>query len=507
MPKENRNRSQVARGAQTTAIAVASLFIGILTWLAMERTDAPSLKIFLTATASLLYGTTLGACVSGSILGFVDESFRARRQSLLCFARLLGLGLYLSWCFVSGKPGMGLFNELVVIPAYLEVFVSMLFSDAFGSRTSNFLIKKPFPVSRRVLGILTAAVFQTKIALSASPETAFAVFLSMAAISFVFVRIPDPQDCECRRAGDFHSIGMIVSIDMLFVAGALLRIALTIPVEGGEPLTAARLLLPYVPAFGGGMAYLGLVKEQIGRWRTFLRQTCDERELFRHRSETDGMTELLNKNSLNAVLESRCCEAEAGGHGFGFMMLDIDRFKSFNDRYGHFEGDRALVFIARILRTTVRASDLCARYGGEEFSVLVASSDTTASVLLSERIRNRIERESAAFLATIDSNAGASDHPNFERITVSIGFTMWKSNDTPEQIIRRADGALYRAKDTGRNRVWMCIGSEDEFYPAGSGTPFVSKEPSAPRPDRQENDVPENGGANTEGGAFHGFGS
>ena len=119
-------------------------------------------------------------------------------------------------------------------------------------------------------------------------------------------------------------------------------------------------------------------------------------------------------------------------------VLDIDHFKKVNDGFGHLIGDEMLLLVAQLLRTTFRHSDHLYRFGGEEFVVLMRSASADAAALAFERLRSNVER----FV-----------FPRVGRITVSVGFTQVRPDDTPASAFERADRAVYHAKQSGRNRV------------------------------------------------------
>ena len=124
------------------------------------------------------------------------------------------------------------------------------------------------------------------------------------------------------------------------------------------------------------------------------------------------------------------------------LMLDLDHFKAVNDRYGHAVGDTVLRSFAEILRDSLRSSDLAGRVGGEEFAVLLPHTDLAGALLLAERIRHAVA-----------SYCRVPQHPEL-RMTVSIGASELLPEDpSPEVALARADAALYRAKQEGRNRV------------------------------------------------------
>ena len=123
-------------------------------------------------------------------------------------------------------------------------------------------------------------------------------------------------------------------------------------------------------------------------------------------------------------------------------MIDIDHFKKFNDTYGHQVGDQVLRIVADVIKSQIRTVDVCARYGGEEFAVIVRDDDTSHSLILAERIR------SAVYAYPIKHDGIRS------QLSVSIGVACFpKDADNAEDFIKRADEALYMAKETGRNRL------------------------------------------------------
>ncbi|WP_168927516.1 sensor domain-containing diguanylate cyclase [Nitrincola alkalilacustris] len=153
---------------------------------------------------------------------------------------------------------------------------------------------------------------------------------------------------------------------------------------------------------------------------------------------TDRLTGLFNRHKLDSLLAEEVQRTERYSHPFGVIMLDIDAFKSVNDIYGHQVGDEVLVAIAQILQENTRATDVTGRWGGEEFLILCAETDMDGLLLLAEKLRKAIEGQS---------------FPAVEHKTASFGVALHEAGDSVEQLIAKADSALYRAKRNGRNRV------------------------------------------------------
>lgn len=150
-------------------------------------------------------------------------------------------------------------------------------------------------------------------------------------------------------------------------------------------------------------------------------------------ADTDALTRLANRRALDAALVG--LTRDAPFQRAALLMLDLDRFKSFNDNFGHQAGDEVLRDTGRLLRAAVRPGDLVARYGGEEFVILLPGADGVAA----ERVGQRVL---AAFRA----------HPwPLRPVTISIGIAVASSADTPETLLQRADEALYRSKQAGRD--------------------------------------------------------
>ena len=155
-------------------------------------------------------------------------------------------------------------------------------------------------------------------------------------------------------------------------------------------------------------------------------------------SVTDKLTRLYNRVKLEKELKRVMSEFQRYKTPCSLIMIDIDHFKSVNDRFGHLEGDHVLVKIARILQEKTRTTDIVGRWGGEEFLIIAPNIGLKQAEILSEKLRKAVENE----------NFGKVD-----RRTVSIGVSAFEEDMTIDDTIESADKALYKAKNSGRNRV------------------------------------------------------
>lgn len=163
-------------------------------------------------------------------------------------------------------------------------------------------------------------------------------------------------------------------------------------------------------------------------------------EVYKKKSQLDGLTMLLNRATFMDSLLAEIREAEISKHPLPVIMFDIDDFKVINDTLGHVTGDRVLREVGRILRTSLRRGDIVARYGGEEFIILLPHCELRQTLVIAEKLRKTIEDQ------VMD------DAPGF---TVSIGCSLYQVGETPDSFIQRVDMALYEAKRKGKNRVCM----------------------------------------------------
>lgn len=167
---------------------------------------------------------------------------------------------------------------------------------------------------------------------------------------------------------------------------------------------------------------------------------------LRHRSRHDGLTGLLNRRAMEEALHAQVQRSRRTGETFTVLMLDLDYFKSINDRFGHAAGDRALRHAAGLLKAGLREVDHLARFGGEEFLALLPGASLAAAQPLAERLRGCLDAEPLV----VESDRVP--------LSVSIGVAQWTdASEDASRLLVRADAALYQAKLQGRNRVVTAV--------------------------------------------------
>ena len=159
-------------------------------------------------------------------------------------------------------------------------------------------------------------------------------------------------------------------------------------------------------------------------------------------SRVDGLTQLFNRAHWQSRLVEEFGRACRYKHPLSLLLFDLDHFKAINDRYGHLGGDAVLIRVAELVRDSLRESDVAGRYGGEEFGIILPDTDGSGAMVVAERLRRSIESSPVAF-EDVDIHISAS-------IGVVEFFLDLKD---AEEMIAKADDALYKAKEGGRNRV------------------------------------------------------
>lgn len=189
--------------------------------------------------------------------------------------------------------------------------------------------------------------------------------------------------------------------------------------------------------------HLPIVKARV-RNHMLLKVKTDQLEELSH---LDGLTSIANRRHFDEVLSKEQGRLHRLGGDLSLIMLDIDFFKAYNDNYGHGTGDECLIQVAKALSGIVkRPTDLLARYGGEEFAVILPDTNLEGALQVAESLHDEINR----------LNLTHEFSPIADHVTVSLGVANLATEPASadlEDLLKRADSALYKAKETGRNRV------------------------------------------------------
>jgi diguanylate cyclase (GGDEF)-like protein len=188
---------------------------------------------------------------------------------------------------------------------------------------------------------------------------------------------------------------------------------------------------------------LVVLSERVRSHNQFIAESIGEWRKYERHATTDALTGLSNRHAMEEIFPreiNRCIQDE---QPVSLIMVDVDRFKSFNDTFGHVAGDRALSAVAHILQNQFRTRDLLVRYGGDEFSILLPGVGVKEAITIAERVR----------LAVSGDTESSDDSLIQIPVEISMGVAQLKKHGTFESLLKAADAALYRAKDSGRNAV------------------------------------------------------
>ncbi|HXX34981.1 MAG TPA: diguanylate cyclase [Thermodesulfobacteriota bacterium] len=251
-----------------------------------------------------------------------------------------------------------------------------------------------------------------------------------------------------KRAGEEKPDVVLMDINLPGIDGteALRRIRILNPLQCVIMLTAFATVDNAIQALKEGASdfvkkpfenehLIHIVNQCLEKYKTLMEKEKLEDEV-RRLSVTDDLTGLYNHRHFFKTLEAELARLKRQRTSLSLMMVDLDNFKSYNDRYGHLEGDKVLKNVGEIVNHSIRHNvDSGYRYGGDEFAVLLIGASMDRAMTIAERIRSSIEKT------------------EFQDITVSIGLSEYRDHLDLEGFVKSADDALYTAKHAGGNRV------------------------------------------------------
>ena len=295
-------------------------------------------------------------------------------------------------------------NTTIIDLRHIPMMLSIIFGGFFPAFISFFLIT----VGRFVIGINTSSA-------------AALIFMATTLIGYSFL-------VHIRQRN------LMKSFIMLFYTNIVFSIIFYIVVPEAK-LFIKLIPLYWLVSFAGGLVSVYLVE--------YLRNTHHLFKQYKEHSTVDFLTGLGNLRSFERAFNKMVKETKEKEEEASLIYLDIDHFKKINDSYGHNEGDLVLKQLGKLLLENTRSYDIVSRNGGEEFTVLLPDCPLTKAAKIGEKIRKIVE-----------SNAFLLSNGLVIHATISLGIAHFPSTvQTPENLLKKADDALYQAKNNGRNQV------------------------------------------------------
>lgn len=186
------------------------------------------------------------------------------------------------------------------------------------------------------------------------------------------------------------------------------------------------------------------LKNTIGSTMSEVKVLSKELEQIKQSAVTDMLTGLLNRRGFEEAVSQAMEKTKKIPEPLSIIILDIDHFKKVNDTYGHLIGDSILKMLGKLLKDYIKGKDIGARFGGEEFILVLPATPIEGAYILAEQIRSGLSKMNFKIKDTGQS---------IGKITISLGVALYRAEESIEAVIKRADDALYRAKNTGRNRT------------------------------------------------------
>jgi len=187
-----------------------------------------------------------------------------------------------------------------------------------------------------------------------------------------------------------------------------------------------------------------LLQDRLLERNKEIEELRSEMKVIREQASVDMLTKIANRRVFDETLTNQCKKADASHEALSLAIIDVDHFKTINDTYGHLVGDSVIKTVANILKENIKGKDLVARYGGDEFVIILPNTNVEGAMSLTNYLCATVDKKRFTL-----KNKGE----RIGKVTLSIGVTCYKTGETIEEFLNRADAALYLSKEAGRNQV------------------------------------------------------
>jgi diguanylate cyclase (GGDEF)-like protein len=407
--------SHVPSAYALTRASYFLLFLGlvILPWSVKRLRPGStllSMAIVVVATGTLFWPILIGPVLAGEIEGRVGTIQLSSHLGLISLLTMAMLWIVLSHLREELLPTAIAFLSAIAFQIFVQAGLLAMLVSQFSSTAESL-------GSLLVHGGMTASF----------------LLIGLAGILRIGSMNGEPDTSTSDELG--RDLGTIPSWQMIMPYPILITLVV---------VRVSMELFNWQEQYRSAMVYgISMVVVLIMIWQLpMLRYNQALHDRLAQSAIRDGLTGVYTHRVLHDLLDVEVSRASRAGHSLAVLFLDIDHFKTFNDRYGHKIGDRVLQRVASTVRAQVRAGDFVGRYGGEEFMVIAPDAGPADAARFAERLRAEIESGSMT--------AGLAELP----VTVSVGVTCFPADGaTATELIERADQLMYQAKQQGRNSV------------------------------------------------------
>lgn len=411
-------------------------FLGNI-WAYLSFASIPALLAAVSSATLNGIGDVVSTVVAAQIIQFLLNSNRLldSLRSLMVFL-IIGVIAGPLMSAVFGVGGLWLFGH-ILSTEFTLVFFTWWIGDSVGALIfAPFLLSWLYPErffdSRSILILILSMIYSLFTAAVAMDVIVLETHLRL----LVFILVP-LQFVVLFGSGQ----RLIFTIQLTVIAATVVATSLSFGPFASDNLWSSLIQLQtFAAAFSVMLFVIAVSNLQKTRNEQFLEKRSQElEELYRR----DSLTGLWNRYRIKEFMEIELNRYEREKRPFGILLIDIDDFKKINDEHGHLEGDQVLTELSSLIKTHIREIDFIGRWGGEEFIIVVSNTSSEALTLFAKKLNSLVNL-----------------HP-FEsgyRVTISIGAALIREQDNDHTLLDRADEALYRAKNAGKNQV--CFESE-----------------------------------------------
>ena len=363
------------------------------------------------------------------LLAEVDDPRLARAvRILVCGFLFVAAGLFpLGFAVDDGGPR----HPLILLATVGTLGGTALFGGGFALLAGG---RPP----RGAVVLVAGVMLLDAVAWTRSPALFELAFNALGLLIAVVMNVPQ---WRVVRTGGTRAEKAVATCLMSYALVWLIRLAFTVASDGSRSFHVSHVPAALEPWMGVFYGVIPVILAALTM--NMLNERLTER--LRDVARTDDLTGTLSRRALRESAPHLLDRQHASGHLVAALMVDLDHFKRINDRHGHAAGDAVIKRAAQLLSHSLRSDSVVTRYGGEEFAVLLPVSSLEEARAVAERLRKAFEADVVEFE---DAQIG---------VTVSMGLAMMAPEETLDEALARADAALYRAKNGGRNRVDVAL--------------------------------------------------